>query len=117
MKGRSVTAEQKRFHDLLIRNIGCIACKSHGVFNDHASVHHIDGRTKPDAHWLVLGLCGPHHQDDGSGAIAVHPWKARFEAEYGKQRALLAEAVQELLHMGVSLPDECLRAARVMVPA
>jgi hypothetical protein len=40
----------------------------------------------------VLPLCAGHHQD-GTGnnkeLIAVHPYKARFEARYGAQMKLL----------------------------
>jgi hypothetical protein len=61
------------------------------------SIHHIAGRTLPDAHKLVLPLCAGHHQD-GTGQdksmIAVHPYKARFEAKYGTQKELLAEVMQ-----------------------
>lgn len=110
MRGRTVTAEQKRFHSKLAE-LGCVACRAHGRANTHISLHHIDGRTKPDAHWLVLALCSSHHQDDGSGTIAVHPWKARFEAEYGKQRDLLRECIAALLDAGIEVPQGALRAA------
>jgi hypothetical protein len=40
----------------------------------------------------VLSLCASHHQD-GTGndptAIAIHPWKARFEKKYGTQKKLM----------------------------
>ena len=68
------------------------------MHNPVVSIHHVDGRTKPGAHMRVLPLCAGHHQD-GTGApglIAVHPWKARFEARYGTQESLLQE-VEELL--------------------
>lgn len=117
MKGRTVTTEQRRFHDMLARHIGCIACRAHGIFNDFVSIHHIDGRTKPDAHWLVLPLCGPHHQDDGSGVLAIHPWKRRFIAQYGRERVLLAECVQALLDMAVWVPIEALRVAGIQARA
>jgi hypothetical protein len=86
---RTVAAEEKALWDRLAREVGCIACRQDGIFNDHVSIHHVDGRTKPGCHRKVLPLCGPHHQDDGSGAIAVHPWKARFEARYGTQDELM----------------------------
>lgn len=117
MKGRAVTAVQKRFHDLLVRHIGCVACRAHGVFNDHASIHHIDGRTKPGAHWLVLPLCGPHHQDDGRGAIAIHPWKGQFVAQYGRERDLLRECVELLLGQGINVPEGALLATGVVKEA
>lgn len=98
MKGRPPTAEESRFMSA-IAGLGCIACKKDGWHNPEVSIHHIDGRTKPGAHFLVLGLCAGHHQH-GTGTnltlIAVHPYKARFEERYGAQRELLAECVAVL---------------------
>lgn len=98
MKGRPPTADEARFMSA-IADLGCIACRKDGWDNPDVSVHHIDGRTKPGAHLLVLPLCAGHHQD-GTGPnptlIAVHPYKARFEERYGTQRALLAECIAML---------------------
>lgn len=98
MKGRPPTASETRFMSE-IAALGCIACKKDGWHNPDVSVHHIDGRTKPGAHLLVLPLCAGHHQD-GTGnnpaLIAVHPYKARFEVRYGAQRELLAECTAML---------------------
>ncbi len=91
MKGRPTTKAERLFHGQLCRFVGCIACRLDGYFNDYCSIHHIDGRVKPWAHWFVLSLCAGHHQD-GTGApglLAVHPWKNRFENEYGPQPFLL----------------------------
>ena len=113
MKGTTPTQEQKRFHDALCRYVGCAACRVHGWFTMLVSVHHIDGRTKPAAHWLVLPLCAGHHQD-GTGApglVAVHPWKARFEAKYGKQGDLLCRCIGFLLAKGVEVPSEAIKAS------
>ena len=112
MKGRSRTVAEKRFHDLLCREIGCIACRLDGRRNVPAGIHHIDGRTKPWAHWYVLPLCNPgHHQDDGTtGAIAVHPHKAQFEEMFGKQRDLLRMCLNLLEEQGVEVPAPALRA-------
>lgn len=95
MKGKAPTVEQKRFHDRLA-SLGCIACRLDGVHQPVVSIHHIDGRTKPNAHWEVLPLCAGHHQDGTGvpGLIAVHPWKTRFEARYGTQYELLAKCLQ-----------------------
>lgn len=112
MKGRSATLAQKHFHSLLA-DLGCTACRKDGIHNTSVSIHHIDGRTKPAAHWLTIPLCAGHHQD-GTGApglIAVHPWKGRFEAKYGPQRDLLRECVQLLVDQGHALPKEALAAA------
>lgn len=112
MKGRAVTSEQKAFHNLLAREIGCVACARLGIFNDYVSIHHIAGRTSAIAHWLVLPLCGPHHQDSGlPGYIAIHPWKKRFELEFGTQMRILAQCIQTLIERGKKIPDEALKAA------
>jgi hypothetical protein len=98
MKGRAPTAEEQRFMDA-IASLGCLACAKDGITNPWISLHHIDGRTKPGAHMLVLPLCGPHHQQDDTdplGRISVHGNKARFEARYGAQLELLAEAKERL---------------------
>lgn len=94
-KQRAVTAEEKVFWTRLANEVGCIACLLEGRRNTYVSIHHADGRTKPGCHKLVLPLCGPHHQDDGT-AIAIHPDKARFEAKYGTQEELLAKCHQIL---------------------
>lgn len=111
MKGKSPSAKAKRFHDLLAQHIGCQACfQDHGTRNTHVSIHHIQGRTKPGAHFLVLPVCSGHHQDGYGepGMIAIHPYKARFEQRYGRQLDLLSQAVAELRAQGHTLPDEAL---------
>ncbi|MFU7349594.1 Ref family recombination enhancement nuclease [Pseudomonas paraeruginosa] len=98
MKVRTPTRYEKRIHDRMASEIGCIACRKDGIRNMHVSIHHIDGRTKPGAHLRVLPLCSGHHQD-GTGApglIAVHPWKRRFEEKYGTQLELLEECMEIL---------------------
>ncbi|OYO29371.1 hypothetical protein CD932_18915 [Janthinobacterium sp. PC23-8] len=97
-KERAVTAAEKLLWSRLAA-LGCVACKKDGNFNTHVSIHHVDGRTKPGCHQLVLPLCAGHHQD-GTGEdktlIAVHPWKARFETRYGTQAELMDECAQLL---------------------
>lgn len=83
-------------HDRLANEIGCIACIKDGNRNTYVSIHHIDGRTKPSCHQLVLPLCAGHHQDktgEDKTLLAVHPWKKRFEKRYGTQLQLLAECM------------------------
>lgn len=108
MKGRTRNATEVRWHDLLAANIGCIPCLvDHGMRNTHVSIHHIDGRTKPDAHWLVLALCAGHHQR-GTGApgqFAIHGDKRAHERRYGTEHEQLARAVADLQDMGQSIPD------------
>jgi hypothetical protein len=113
MKGNPPTVEQKRFHDMLCSRVGCIACLLDGTMNSYCSVHHIDGRTKPMAQWLVLPLCGGHHQDRGGRRIAVHPWKTRFEARYGTQQYLLQVCVSLLINLACVVPSGALLAAGI----
>lgn len=96
MKGRSPTAEEARFMDQ-VASLGCIACAKDGIVNPWISLHHIDGRTKPGAHLLVLPLCAPHHQQDDADPLqrpSVHGRKATFTARYGTERELLVECQQ-----------------------
>lgn len=111
MKGIATTAEQKRFHDVLA-SLGCIACRLEGNHQPVVSIHHIDGRTKPHAHWLVLPLCAGHHQDGTGvpGLIAVHPWKARFEQHYGNQLCLLQACHSTLRSRGHEVPEAAVEA-------
>jgi hypothetical protein len=91
---RAVTSEEKRLWDRMASEVGCIACRVAGrPTSDYVSIHHIEGRTKPGCHQLVLPLCAGCHQQ-GTGAdkslVAVHPNKAAFEQLYGTQHELLA---------------------------
>lgn len=98
MKGSTPSKADRELWDALA-SLGCCACRKDGIFNSLVSIHHIDGRTKPGAHRKVLPLCAGHHQD-GTGApglIAVHPYKARFEARYGRQLDLLDDCLQLLV--------------------
>jgi hypothetical protein len=98
LKGRPPTADEKRFMDRMGK-LPCIACRKDGWTNHVISLHHIDGRTKPGAHFLVLPLCGPHHQPDDTDPrqrISLHGRKATFQARYGTERELLAECLTAL---------------------
>lgn len=109
MKGRNPSAEQKRWHDMLVSVVGCIACRVElGVVNDFCSIHHVDGRTKSHAHWYVLPLCAGHHQA-GTGpvnfpGVAVHPFKARFEERYGSQSDLVGQCARIIAEAGRDIP-------------
>jgi len=93
IKGRTPTVAERQRMDA-IAAIGCIACKHDGIDNPHISLHHIDGRTKPGAHLMVLPLCAPHHQQDDTDPLqrpSVHGRKATFTARYGTEMELLAK--------------------------
>lgn len=90
-KQRAVMPVEKALWDRLAQ-LGCVACLKDGHFNPYVSIHHVDGRTKPGCHLLVLALCAQHHQHDDTdpaGRTGVHPYKARFEARYGSQANLM----------------------------
>ena len=97
MNGTTPTKAEKALWSRMAA-CGCVACRKDGWRNLEVSIHHIDGRTKPGAHQKVLPLCAGHHQDGTGlpGLIAVHPWKARFEARYGTQAELLAEVMEAI---------------------
>lgn len=108
MKGRAPSPAEKRWHDMLASNIGCIPCfKDNGVRNTWVSIHHCDGRTKPRAHWFALGMCAGHHQKGygAPGMLAIHGDKRAFEARYGSELEQLAEAANDLLEMGFKVPS------------
>ena len=72
-----------------IAELGCIVCLDLG-HKTPAALHHIEGRTKPDAHLSTIPLCARHHQIPGEGYVSRHgDGKARFEAEYGTELELL----------------------------
>lgn len=116
-KGRNPTAEEGRMADKL-GALPCICCsilQERGLIpaeidligdtqHNEVSLHHIDGRTKPMAHFKQLPLCGWHHQnaipvelrDDPvyQYLVPVHAdgiWggKAPFKALFGSEQVLL----------------------------
>ena len=59
------------------------------VFSE-ASPHHIDGKTKPNAHLKTIPLCGLHHQIPGGTHVSRHgDGRYRFEQAYGSEIELL----------------------------
>ncbi|QHJ84889.1 MAG: hypothetical protein [Caudoviricetes sp.] len=107
LKSRTVTKAQKKFHDDICQHVGCLACWLDGQFNDYVSVHHIKGRTELDAHWLVIALCGNHHQI-GNGCEAVHINKARFSKQYGSEKDLYKMQTEILLDKRINVPERVL---------
>ncbi|POW54622.1 recombinase [Candidatus Pantoea alvi] len=80
-KGRTPTADERRVMNALGR-LPCIACLMHGKTTEEISLHHIEGRTKPGAHKLVLPLCKWHHQHAAPAEIrAIYPWLVPVHAD------------------------------------
>lgn len=97
MPGRTPTASERRYMDA-IGKLPCICCHLRGRTNRVISLHHTDGRTKPDAHKKTLPLCMYHHDVPADEAmrelypdlIPIHAkgnfggpgqWRAEFGAE------------------------------------
>ena len=118
MKGSNPTKAQRKYWDALASNVGCIACaQERYVINNHVSIHHIDGRTKKHAHWLVLPLCAGHHQDgtgEDKSMIAVHPYKARFEDRYRTQFELYMQSNERLKKHGYDFKREGWRECEIV---
>lgn len=90
MKGRTPTAAERR-HMAMVRELGCIACRNAGINTpaEYTLIHHIDGKTKPDAHKKVLPLCHAHH--DRYQVTGLHYNPTDWEAQHGTQEELLQQ--------------------------
>lgn len=100
MKGRTPTAEEKRYMDA-VGGLGCLVCYNDGIYTP-GTVHHCDGKTMPGAHFKIFNLCGLHHQGgrDCAEYTARHPFKAAFQRRYGSEESLM-EQTRKLVHGGV----------------
>lgn len=75
-----------------IVQIGCIVCYLGGFPRTPGVVHHLLRAGRRIGHKATICLCDPgHHQNppQGSGKIARHPTRVRFEAAYGTEAILL----------------------------
>ena len=81
MKGKTRTTKQEAYHDAVAR-YGCVVCRQDYIFNSLVSVHHIDGRTKPHAHWLVLPLCAGEGFAMLRDALEIHEGLIENSTEY-----------------------------------
>ena len=80
MKGRTPNKAEKQHMDR-VSQLGCIVCRQQGKGRVPCEIHHVDGKTKPDAHFKVLPLCFEHHRmGSDKEPISRHPYKARFVA-------------------------------------
>jgi len=74
-----------------ISQLGCIVCHVHECLYTPAEIHHIGGKTKPQAHLNSIPLCFFHHRggENTDQYVSRHPWKSAFEARYGLESELL----------------------------
>jgi hypothetical protein len=98
MKGRNPTKQEKEWMDM-ISQIGCVVCKKFLDCFSPAEVHHIDGKTKPEAHLKTIPLCYRHHRDGANNETYVsrHPFKNDFINRYGSEESLLEYTINEML--------------------
>jgi hypothetical protein len=97
MKGRNPNKQEKMWMNSLTQ-LGCIVCRIHYQCETPAEVHHIDGKTKPEAHLKTIPLCFRHHREGVNNDLYVsrHPFKYEFEERYGTEESLL-QKVKELI--------------------
>lgn len=89
---RSPTKDERAWMDAIVQ-YGCIACRKDGRGYVLPAVHHILRGGLRIGHKFTLPLCDPGHHQGGQqmGLISRHPWKARFEQQYGSEQFLLDE--------------------------
>ena len=79
MKGRNPTAEEKRHMTWVKETYGCWCCSQIGIENriEDILIHHVDGKTKKDAHFNVIPFCDPHHSRYTLTGLHYNPtaWK------------------------------------------
>jgi len=89
VKGRTPTAAEKRWMSA-IAQLPCIVCTNERLGATPPAIHHINGKTKPDAHFQTIPICPIHHQTGGYG-VALHAGRAEWEKRYGTQDELLRQ--------------------------
>ena len=77
--------------------LSCIVCRTEGLGDTPAMVHHIGNGTmgKRASNYETIPLCSEHHQYGGHG-VAVHAGRKAFEARYGTEQDLLEQTGREL---------------------
>ena len=97
MKGRKPVLEEKKWLSK-ISEMGCIVCLEEMGIYSPAMPHHIDGKTKPGAHFNTIPLCHQHHQSGrcDQECVSRHPYKAMFAKKYGTEAELLQKTRDRL---------------------
>jgi len=86
-------AEKQHIEKIL--QIGCVACRTMGIFTPDCEVHHISNKTmgKRASNLETIPLCAVHHRLGGYG-VAVHAGRKAWEATYGTERELLDQVME-----------------------
>lgn len=94
---RAPTVAESAWMDA-ITALGCIACLIDGHPGTPGAVHHLLQGGRRIGHLFTICLCDPGHHQNGQqlGKVSRHPWKARFEEQYGTEQALL-ELTEQLV--------------------
>jgi len=90
LKGRKPTKKEKEFMNKII-SLGCCVCRNEFGIYSPAVIHHLNGKTRKDAHFNTIGLCPAHHTDGPPGVAFHATGKKTWEARYGTQKALLEQ--------------------------
>jgi hypothetical protein len=101
LPGRKPTEEEERYLDE-VAQLGCIICLLYLSIKDSPSeIHHVDGKTKPGAHFKIIPLCDKHHRNKGKGYVSRANGKIPFEEAYMPEEDLI-----ELTRKAVELRRE-----------
>lgn len=88
LSGKKPTVAEKKRLDIICE-FGCIVCYMYLNEYSPALPHHIDGKTKPGAHYKTIPLCDSHHSPYGYEGVALHKNKHQFVKRFGTELILL----------------------------
>ena len=91
MRGREAT-EDEQIYMSKVAQLSCIVCANQGIENRRVEIHHVNGKTRENAHFDILPLCYEHHrQGNAEEPISRHPYKKRFVTAYGSEEELIKQ--------------------------
>ena len=108
MRGRRAT-EDEQIYMSKVAKLSCIVCANQGKKNRRVEIHHVNGKTKKNAHFQILPLCYEHHRKgDRKEPISRHPWKKRFVEAYGTEEELMKQVKTKVEYQDfLEELDEC----------
>jgi hypothetical protein len=93
---------KERAYMSAVASLGCCVCHNQGTPDSPAAIHHIRhgaGMSERSSNYLVIPLCGPHHQTGGHG-VAIHAGRETWEGIYGNEMQLLAQTIGRVFNAG-----------------